>query len=53
MSCIARSFDWDPDEGVVNPSRPLAGVGACQAHPNSSVSFSDEPDELGDSSGFS
>ena len=31
----------------VKPSRPLAGVGACQAHPNSSVNFSDEPDELG------
>ena len=34
-------------EGVVKPSRPVAGVGACQAHPNSSVIFSDEMDELG------
>ena len=42
-----RPFDGDPSEGVVKPSRPLAGVGACQAHPNSSVNFSDEPDELG------
>ena len=47
MSCFARPFDIDPNERVVNPSRPHAGVRACQAHPNSSVIFSDEPDELG------
>ena len=47
MSCVARSFNWDPDEEVANPSRPLAGAGACQASLHSSVNFSDEPDELG------
>ena len=27
MSYVARSFDWDLDEGVVKPSRLLAGAG--------------------------
>ena len=39
MSCVAWSFDWDPDAGLVNPSHPLASAGACQAHPNSSENF--------------
>ena len=49
MSCVARSFDWDPDEGVLTydlcvrlpvtvPARAFSrGPRGCQAHPNQGV----------------